>query len=41
MLVRSDKFRASKIMAERVQKTENIEILMNWIFRSDWSQTKY
>ena len=29
MLVRSDKFRASKIMAERVQKTENIEILMN------------
>lgn len=28
MLVRSDKFRASKIMAERVQKTENIEILM-------------
>jgi thioredoxin reductase (NADPH) len=29
MLVRSDKFRASKIMTERVQKTENIEILMN------------
>ena len=29
MLVRSEKFRASKIMAERVQKTENIEILMN------------
>jgi len=29
MLVRSDKFRASKIMAERVQKTENIEILMH------------
>lgn len=29
MLVRSDKFRASKIMAERVQKTENITILMN------------
>jgi thioredoxin reductase (NADPH) len=29
MLVRSDKFRASKIMADRVQKTENIEILMN------------
>ena len=29
MLVRSDKFRASKIMAERVQNTENIEILMN------------
>ena len=29
MLVRTDKFRASKIMAERVQKTENIEILMN------------
>ena len=29
MLVRSDKFRASKIMAERVQKAENIEILMN------------
>ena len=29
MLVRSDKFRASKIMAERVQKTENIVILMN------------
>ena len=29
MLVRSDKFRASKIMAERVQKTENIQILMN------------
>ena len=29
MLVRSDKFRASKIMAERVQKTENINILMH------------
>ena len=29
MLVRTDKFRASKIMAERVQKTENIEILMH------------
>lgn len=29
MLVRTDKFRASKIMAERVQKTENIEILLN------------
>lgn len=29
MLVRSDKFRASKIMTERVQKTENIEILMH------------
>jgi thioredoxin reductase (NADPH) len=29
MLVRSDKFRASKIMAERVKKTENITILMN------------
>lgn len=29
MLVRSDKFRASKIMAERVQKTDNIEILMH------------
>ena len=29
MLVRSDKFRASKIMAERVQKTENIDILMH------------
>lgn len=29
MLVRSDKFRASKIMEERVRKTENIEILMN------------
>ena len=29
MLERSDKFRASKIMAERVQKTENIEILMH------------
>ncbi len=29
MLVRSDKFRASKIMAERVQKTENITILMH------------
>lgn len=29
MLVRSDKFRASKIMADRVQKTENIEILMH------------
>lgn len=29
MLVRSDKFRASKIMAERVQKTENIVILMH------------
>jgi thioredoxin reductase (NADPH) len=29
MLVRSDKFRASKIMEERVRKTENITILMN------------
>lgn len=29
MLVRSEQFRASKIMAERVQKTENIEILYN------------
>jgi len=29
MLVRSDKFRASKIMEERVRKTENIEILMH------------
>lgn len=29
MLVRSDQFRASKIMAERVQKTDNIEILLN------------
>jgi thioredoxin reductase (NADPH) len=29
MLVRSEKFRASKIMEERVRKTENINILMN------------
>lgn len=29
MLVRSDKFRASKIMEERVRAVENIEILMN------------
>ena len=29
MLVRSEQFRASKIMAERVMKTENIEILLN------------
>ena len=29
MLVRSEKFKASKIMEERVRKTENIEILMN------------
>ncbi|WP_333695967.1 thioredoxin-disulfide reductase [Flavobacterium sp.] len=29
MLVRSEKFRASKIMEQRVRKTENIEILMN------------
>jgi len=29
MLVRSDQFRASKIMEERVRKTENIEILLN------------
>lgn len=29
MLVRSNQFRASKIMEERVRKTENIEILMN------------
>lgn len=29
MLVRSEKFRASKIMEERVRKTSNIEILMN------------
>ena len=31
MLVRSDKFRASKIMEERVRKTPNIEILMNTV----------
>jgi thioredoxin reductase (NADPH) len=30
MLVRSEKFRASKIMEERVRKTENITILMNY-----------
>jgi thioredoxin reductase (NADPH) len=29
MLVRSESFRASKIMEERVRKTENIKILMN------------
>ena len=29
MLVRSEQFRASKIMEERVRKTENITILMN------------
>lgn len=29
MLVRSEKFRASRIMEARVRKTENIEILMN------------
>ena len=29
MLVRRDEFRASKIMADRVKKTENIEILFN------------
>ncbi|MFM2212829.1 MAG: Thioredoxin-disulfide reductase [Bacteroidota bacterium] len=29
MLVRTDKFRASRIMEDRVRKTENIEILMN------------
>ena len=29
MLVRKDEFRASKIMAERVKNTENIEILFN------------
>ncbi|MBL0012749.1 MAG: thioredoxin-disulfide reductase [Flavobacterium sp.] len=29
MLVRSEKFRASKIMEERVRRTENITILMN------------
>ena len=29
MLVRRDEFRASKIMAERVKNTENIEILFN------------
>ena len=29
MLVRSDKFKASKIMEERVRNTENIEILLN------------
>lgn len=29
MLVRSEKFRASKIMEERVRKTENIKILLN------------
>lgn len=29
MLVRSEKFRASKIMEERVRKTENITLLMN------------
>lgn len=31
MIVRSDKFRASKIMEERVRKTPNIEILMNTV----------
>lgn len=30
MLVRSEKFRASKIMEDRVRKTENITILMNY-----------
>ena len=29
MLVRTDKFRASKIMAERVMNTANIEVLLN------------
>lgn len=29
MLVRTDKFRASRIMEDRVRKTENIEILVN------------
>ncbi len=29
MLVRSEKFRASRIMEERVRKTQNIEILLN------------
>lgn len=29
MLVRTDKFRASRIMEERVRKTENIDILVN------------
>ena len=29
MLVRKDKFRASKIMQERVMKTDNIEVLFN------------
>ena len=29
MLVRKDEFRASRIMAERVKNTENIEILFN------------
>lgn len=29
MLVRSEKFRASKIMEDRVRKTENIQILLN------------
>ncbi len=29
MLVRSEQFRASKIMVDRVKRTENIEILMN------------
>ncbi|MFN7777090.1 NAD(P)/FAD-dependent oxidoreductase, partial [Flavobacterium sp.] len=29
MLVRSEKFRASRIMEDRVRKTENIEILMH------------
>lgn len=29
MLVRTDKFRASRIMEERVRKTENIEIMLN------------
>ena len=30
MLVRSEKFRASKIMEDRVRKTDNITILMNY-----------
>ena len=29
MLVRRDEFRASKIMQERVKKTDNIDILFN------------
>ena len=40
MLVRTDKFRASRIMEERVRKTENIEILVKHQLLKQWVMDK-